>query len=97
MKFVRLRKVFLFTIASLFFDSGRASAQAPLEPTHMPPRTVFYLIWRGAPSSDASKANALLSLWRDPDFAPARTTLLDNPLSGPGKDAQGIHYDEWLE
>jgi hypothetical protein len=86
MKFVRLRKVFLFTIASLFFDSGRASAQAPLEPAHMPPRTVFYLIWRGSSSSDATKANALLSLWRDPDFAPARTTLLDNLLSGSGKD-----------
>jgi hypothetical protein len=86
MKFVRLRKAFLFTIASLFFDSGRASAQAPLEPKHMSPRTVFYLIWRGAPSSDAIKANALLSLWGDPDFAPIRTALLDNLLSGSGND-----------
>jgi hypothetical protein len=95
MKFVRLRKVLLFTIASLFFHSGRASAQAPLEPAHMPPRTVFYLIWRGS-SSDATKANALLSLWGDPDFAPARTTLLDNLLSGSGKDNShpGLTRDE---
>jgi hypothetical protein len=86
MKFVRLRKVFFFTVALLFFHSGPAFAQAPLEPTHMPPRTVFYLIWRGAPSSDATKANALLSLWGDPDFAPTRAALIDNLLSGSRKE-----------
>jgi hypothetical protein len=86
MKIASLCKVFLLLIVSLFFDSGRASAQAPLEPAQMPPRTVFYLIWRGAPSLDATKANALLSLWGDPDFAPARTALLDNLLSGSEKD-----------
>jgi hypothetical protein len=86
MKFVNLRKVFFFTTASLFFDSGSASAQAPLEPTHMSPRTAFYLIWRGAPSSDATKANALLSLWGDPDFAPTRAALIDNLLSGSRKE-----------
>ena len=85
MKIASLRKVFLLLIVSLFLNSGRASAQAPLEPAQMPPRTVFYFIWRGAPS-DATKANALLSLWGDPDFAPARTLLLDNLLSGAEKD-----------
>jgi hypothetical protein len=87
MEIASLRKVFLLLIVSLFFHFGRASAQAPLEPAQMPPRTVFYLIWRGAPSSDATKANALLSLWGDPGFAPARTALLDNLLSGSEKDS----------
>ena len=86
MKIASLRKVFLLLIASLFLNSGRASAQAPLEPVQMPPRTVFYFIWRGAPSSNSAKANALLSLWGDPDFAPTRTLLLDNLLSGSEKD-----------
>ncbi len=86
MKIASLRKVLLFLIVSLFLNSGRASAQAPLEPVQMPPRTVFYFIWRGAPSSNSAKANALLSLWGDPDFAPTRTLLLDNLLSGSEKD-----------
>jgi hypothetical protein len=86
MKIASLRKVFLFLVASLFLHSGCASAQAPLEPAQMPPRTVFYFIWRGAPPSDATKANALLSLWGDPDFAPTRALLLDNLLSGSEKD-----------
>jgi hypothetical protein len=87
MKIASLRKVSLFLIVSLFVHSGRASAQAPLEPVQMPPRTVFYLIWRGAPPSDATKANALLSLWGDPDFTPTRTLLLDNLLSSSEKDS----------
>jgi hypothetical protein len=86
MRITSLRKVFLFLIVSLFFHFGRASAQAPLEPMQMPSRTVFYFIWRGSPSSDVTKANALLSLWGDPDFAPARTALLDNLLSSSEKD-----------
>jgi len=52
----------------------------------MPARAVFYLVWRGAPSSDAAKTNALLSLWGDPDFAPTRAALIDNLLSGSAKD-----------
>jgi hypothetical protein len=87
MKIASLRKVFLLLIVSLFFHLGGASAQAPLEPAQMPPRTLFYLIWRGTSSSDATKPNALLSLWGDPGFAPVRTALLDNLLSGSEKDA----------
>jgi hypothetical protein len=86
MKFVNSQKAFLLVTASFFLVSGRTSAQAPLEPSHMPPRTVFYLIWRGAPASDDIKANALLSLWGDPDFAPTRAVLIDNLLSGSRKE-----------
>src|SRR2546429_62380 len=52
-----------------------ARAQAPLEPTQMSPRTMFYMIWRGVPPSEVRKTNALLALWDDPDFAPVRSAM----------------------
>lgn len=52
-----------------------ARAQAPLEPAQMSPRTMFYLIWRGVPPADVRKANALLALWDDPDFALVRSAM----------------------
>src|SRR2546429_7319439 len=57
-----------------------ARAQAPLEPAQMSPRTLFYLIWRGVPSPDARKANALLALWDDADFAPVRSAMVAGTL-----------------
>jgi len=57
-----------------------ARAQAPLEPAQMSPRTLFYLIWRGVPSPDARKANALLALWDDADFAPVRSAMVAGML-----------------
>src|SRR6266581_2343202 len=58
-----------------------ARAQAPLEPAQMSPRTVFYLNWRGVPPPDARKANSLLALWDDPDFAPVRSAIAAGMLS----------------
>ncbi len=58
-----------------------ARAQAPLEPAQMSPRTVFYLNWRGVPGPEARKANALLALWDDPDFAPVRSAIATGMLS----------------
>jgi hypothetical protein len=52
-----------------------ARAQAPLEPAQMSPRTMFYMVWRGVPSPDARKANSLLALWDDADFAPVRSAM----------------------
>jgi hypothetical protein len=86
MKFTISRKAFFLIAFSFFLVSGPAFAQAPLEPARMPLRTSFYLLWRGAPSSDATKANALLSLWGDPDFAPTRAALIDSLLSGSRKE-----------
>jgi len=57
-----------------------ARAQAPLEPAQMSPRTLFYLIWRGVPSPDARKANALLALWDDADCAPVRSAMVAGML-----------------
>src|SRR5229473_915902 len=67
-------RILLFAAAA-FFPLGTipAFAQAPLEPAQLPSRTVFYLVWRGAPAPDVRKANALMALWDDPDFAPVRS------------------------
>ncbi len=66
----------LFALLCIFSVS-RAAAQAPLEPQQLPARTTFYLIWRGSPTGEARKNNALLGLWDDPDFAPVRAAMVD--------------------
>src|SRR5689334_11945396 len=75
-----------FLIAALLMIAGPklASAQAPLEPAQMPPRTLFYLIWRGVPSPEARKANSLLALWEDADFAPVRSAIAAGMLNPSG-------------
>src|ERR1700674_4720366 len=81
MKANHLRILFFAAAALLFLAAGSAVAQAPLEAAPMPSRTVFYLVWRGAPSADVRKANSLMALWDDPDFAPVRSALASNILS----------------
>lgn len=82
MKPTRIRTSFLAVIAVFFALAGArpASAQAPLEPAQLPSRTLFYLIWRGAPGPEVRKANSLLALWDDPDFATVRTALATGML-----------------
>jgi len=89
MKSLRLR-ILLFAAAA-FFALGTipAFAQAPLEPAQLPTRTVFYLIWRGAPAPDVRKANALMALWDDADFAPVRSALASNILSSSQEKSPG--------
>src|SRR5260370_7164477 len=58
-----------------------AGAQAPLEPAQMSPRTAFYLNWHGVPGTEARKANTLLALWDDADFAPVRSAIAAGMLS----------------
>jgi hypothetical protein len=84
-----LLRIFFFAAAG-FFALGTipAFAQAPLEPAQLPSRTVFYLIWRGAPAPDVRKTNSLMALWDDADFAPVRSALASNILSSAGKIAQ---------
>jgi hypothetical protein len=65
----------------------RTSAQAPLDPDQMPPRTAAYLIWRGTPAGDTRKTNALMALWDDPDFAPVRAAMFENMAAAPGPEA----------
>jgi hypothetical protein len=86
MKPTRLRG-FVFTVIVSMLFSARTSAQAPLEPAQMPSRTAVYLIWRGTPAGDARKANSLLALWDDSDFAPVRAAMFENMTNGSEKDA----------
>jgi hypothetical protein len=74
----------LLLLAAFLFAS-RSAAQAPFEPAQLPARTAFYLIWHGSPSGDLRKANAMMGLWDDPDFAPARAALLDAVMSDAKK------------
>ena len=85
MKFSALRHVLLPLFVYFFVHCAQVYAQAPLEPSQMPPRTAFYLLWRGAPSPEAAKANALFSVWEDPDLAPTRAALLDKIFSDSEK------------
>src|SRR5207245_4904103 len=81
----------LFFAAAAFFALGTipAFAQAPVEPAQLPSRTVFYLIWRGAPAPDVRKANALMALWDDPDFAPVRSVLASSILGSSRETSPG--------
>src|SRR3981189_1134934 len=89
MKSLHLR--ILFFAAATFFVLGTIPVfgQAPLEPPQLPSRTVFYLIWRGAPAPDIRKANALMALWDDPDFAPVRSALASSILSSSQDKSPG--------
>jgi hypothetical protein len=78
-------------VAAVLLVAGpqQARAQAPLEPAQMSPRTAFYVIWRGVPGPEIRKANSLLALWEDTDFAPVRSALAGGMLGSSGeKSAQ---------
>jgi hypothetical protein len=77
----RLRILLPIAALLLVFGAKPMRAQAPLEPAQMSPRTSFYLIWRGAPAPEVRKANSLLALWDDPDFAPVRSAMAAGMLS----------------
>ncbi|HYL85119.1 MAG TPA: hypothetical protein VE263_12860 [Candidatus Angelobacter sp.] len=62
-------------------------AQAPLEPSQLPPRTLFYVIWRGVPQASVRTANSLMALWDDPDFVTVRSELAANMLSSSEKQS----------
>ncbi len=74
-------RVFFFAIAAIFAGAASAPAQAPIEPAQLPARTLFYVLWRGAPAPAARQANSLLALWDDPDFAPVRSAIVEGILS----------------
>jgi len=76
-----IRNPLLVILTFVVLGTSPARAQAPLEPAQMSPRTIFYLIWRGAPAGDARKANSLMALWDDPDFATVRSAMAANMLA----------------
>jgi len=84
---MRLRLISRFSLFTLLtaLSAGSIFAQAPLEPAQLPSRTIFYLIWHGAPAGEVRKTNSLMSLWDDADFAPVRTALA-NALMNDAKN-----------
>ena len=88
MKTLRVRMV--LAIAALLLVAGTipARAQAPLEPAQMSARTLCYVIWRGVPGAEARKANSLLALWDDADFAPVRSAMAASLLKSTEENAQ---------
>lgn len=61
-------------------------APSALEPSRLPPDTLFYLRWGGTSSlGPARNTNSLLRLWADPEFAPVRQALAEAFYSGAKK------------
>ena len=80
---VRILCLLLFLVAPLF--AQQSSTSLPLDPSQLPARTTLYLVWRGAPTGEVRYANALMSLWDDPDSAPLRNSMLESLLSDERK------------
>ena len=74
---------FLVSLAVLLLGTAPQTilAQAKLDPGQLPSSTVFYVDWHGTPAGEARKANSLLALWDDADFAPVRAAMLEQMLS----------------
>ncbi len=84
-----------FSLLLSVFAAG-VVAQAPLEGPQLPARTSFYLIWHGSPTGEARKNNALMGLWDDPDFAPARAAMAAAMMNNAKKpnDKAGLTREE---
>ena len=85
MKMPSLRILLPVTALLCAFEPNAARAQAPLEPAQMSPRTVFYLVWRGVPPADVRKANAVVAMWADADFAPVRSAIAGGVFHSSGE------------
>src|SRR5579859_5744228 len=85
------RSIFVFALLCLSLPLAQTNlaqssqAQPSIDPSRFPKSTVFYLLWRGAPSADARAANSLYSLWDDLGFAPARNAMLDSFMKDSDK------------
>lgn len=92
----------LVAAAMLMNSVGLASLASGqgLEPERLPKATVFYLAWHGTPSGDVRKANSLLALWDDPEFAPVRAGMVESMVSGSpnaGKPKNELSREELVE
>ena len=98
MKTLNVRTLLPIAALLCLAAANPARAQAPLEPAQMSPRTLFYLIWHGVPGAETRKANALLALWDDADFAPVRSALAAGMLnSSADKPAQAKPTPEQVQ
>jgi hypothetical protein len=95
----RLRTVLLFLVAALLAPALSARAQTRDLAGRLPGDTLFYVYSRGAASVPAGTSNALVSLWNDPGFAPARQLILEgitDDLSSNPRFAK-VPAGEWEE
>jgi hypothetical protein len=69
-------------LTALAFVPVASVAQPRLDPGQLPKSTMFYVAWHGAPAGEVRKANSLLALWDDPDFAAVRAAMLGEMLRG---------------
>ncbi len=78
-----MRRLLVLLNLVLILVSPLAAQQASssLAPALLPSRTIFYLSWHGAPGPDVRRANALMSLWDDPDSAELRNSFIQAMLS----------------
>lgn len=81
MRIRNLTAALLVALAVASLAPRPCNAQIPIEPAQLPARTTFYLLWRGTPTGEARKNNALFALWDDADFASARTSFIETVLS----------------
>jgi len=86
MKLTRPQILPLLILVFTLFCCDHTWAQAPLEPSQMPARTTFYVIWRGTPPVMPERQILVLALWDDPDLAPLRAAALQNMQSSSAKD-----------
>ena len=67
----------ILAVLILTVAPAAALGQSKLDPGALPKSTTFYLAWHGTPCGDARKANSLLALWDDADFAPLRDSMFE--------------------
>jgi len=67
----------ILAVLILTVAPAAALGQSKLDPGALPKSTAFYLAWHGTPCGDARKANSLLALWDDADFAPLRDSMFE--------------------
>ena len=83
--------VLSLVLSAVCFVPRPSVAQLPIEPAQLPARTVFYLLWRGTPSGEVRRNNALFALWDDPEFASARASFVETVLSNPENQQSQEH------
>src|SRR5215475_14117359 len=89
--FCAFLSLFIFCVAISAPANAQAPAQSPsqsIDPARLPQHSLFYVLWRGAPSSSARAANSLYALWDDPGFAPARNALFDSFMHDARKSGE---------
>src|SRR5260370_38688562 len=77
----RRNSLLLFAFLTFSATPCGVLAQSSLDPGQLPSSTVFYLAWHGTPAGEARKANSLLALWDDAEFAQVRGALIEEMMS----------------